>query len=267
MNNLDSLSLQHCDLSISIVTYKNDPDKISEVLESLKQTQVEHETIIVDNSPESNIQFLCDVFPGVQYFHNPSNPGFGTAHNIAVSKSSNCKYHLILNPDVYFQPDVIPELLKYLDANQDVGLIQPKVYSPNGDIQYLCKTYPTFFVLFARRFLPSQLQFLLKDKLELFEMRETGYDRIVQAQYLSGCFMLFRRSCFDEIGGFDERIFLHMEDADITYRISQKYKAIFYPHVHIFHHWARGSHKSISQTINTVQSAFYFFNKHGWKII
>lgn len=265
MSSIESTLHQHCNLSISIVTYKNDIDKLIEVLKSLKPLLLKHETIIVDNSPESNINFLCDIFPGIHYFHNPSNPGFGTAHNLAVSKVSNCKYHLVLNPDVYFKPDVIPELLQYLDTNPDVGLVQPKVYSPNGDIQYLCKTYPTFLVLFARRFIPTQFQFLIKDKLESFEMRETGYNSIVEAQYLSGCFMLFRRSCFDEIGGFDENIFLHMEDADITYRMSKKYKAIFYPHVHIFHHWARGSHKSISQTINTIQSALHFFNKHGWK--
>jgi GT2 family glycosyltransferase len=267
MDNLELIRLKSCAISISIVTYKNEISKVADVLESLSNTLIYTKTIIIDNSPTDEIRSLCNIFPDTDYFHNPSNPGFGSAHNLALSKLGSSDYHLVLNPDVYFKSDVIPELIQYLHEHLDVGLIQPKVYSPNGDIQYLCKRYPTFFALFARRFIPTPFHFILKKYLDWFEMQDIGYEQVFEPQYLSGCFMLFRRSCFDEIGGFDEKIFLHMEDADITYRMSRKYKTVFYPHVHIFHHWARGSHKSISQTINTIQSAFYFFNKHGWKLI
>lgn len=254
-------------LTASIVLYKNKFNLVLDVIESLIKTDLEAKLCLIDNSPTSELQELCKNFPDIDYYHNPSNPGFGTAHNLAASRLGTSDYHLILNPDIYFAPNVIPELIQYLDKNLDVGMVQPKVYSPNGEIQYLCKRYPTFFALFARRFIPAPLHFLIKNYLDWFEMKETGYDRIIEPQYLSGCFMLFRRSCFDEIGGFDENIFLHMEDADITHRIAQKYKIVFYPDVQIFHHWARGSHTSIRQTISTVKSAFYFFNKHGWKLI
>jgi GT2 family glycosyltransferase len=254
-------------LSVSLVLYKNCPKLINQTLSSMLHTPFDSEISIVDNSPIAELRESCSKASNTSYYHNPSNPGFGTAHNLATSRLGHSDYHLILNPDVYFESNVIPELIQYLDEHPDVGLIQPKVYSPNGDIQYSCKRYPTFFALFARRFIPSPLHFLIKNYLDWFEMRDTGYNRIIEPQYLSGCFMLFRRSCFDEIGGFDENIFLHMEDADITYRMAQRYKVVFYPGVQIFHHWARGSHTSISQTISTIKSAFYFFNKHGWKLI
>jgi GT2 family glycosyltransferase len=254
-------------LTVSIVLYRTSPIFLKESLLSICNTNIDVRLYIVDNSPVNEIENLIQEFPAIQYLHNPSNPGFGTAHNLAVNKLGTSDYHLILNPDTYFEPNVIPELIQYLDENLDVGLIQPKVYFPSGETQYLCKRYPTFFALFARRFIPTKLHFLIKNYLDWFEMRETGYDKTFESQYLSGCFMLFRRSYFDEIGGFDENIFLHMEDADITYRMSNIHKAVFYPHVHIFHHWARGSHKSFSQMISTIKSAFYFFNKHGWKII
>ena len=59
---------------------------------------------------------------------------------------------------------------------------------------------------------------------------------------------------------------MYLEDADINLRMAKKYKTVFYPHVHIFHHWAKGSYKSLKLTIINIQSAIYFFNKHGWKI-
>ena len=47
-------------------------------------------------------------------------------------------------------------------------------------------------------------------------MRDVGYDKITDVIYLSGCFMLFRKEYLDEIGYFDENIFMYFEDADIT---------------------------------------------------
>jgi GT2 family glycosyltransferase len=97
-------------------------------------------------------------------------------------------------------------------------------------------------------------------------MRDMGYDKTAEVLYLSGCFMLFRKKYLDEIGYFDEDIFMYFEDADITLRMAKKYKTVFYPHVHIFHHWAKGSYKALNLTIINIQSAIYFFNKHGWKL-
>ncbi len=78
--------------------------------------------------------------------------------------------------------------------------------------------------------------------------------------------MLFRRKHLDEIGYFDENIFMYLEDADITLRMSKKYRAIFYPYVQIFHYWAKGSHKSVKLILIAIRSAIYLFNKHGWKL-
>jgi GT2 family glycosyltransferase len=54
--------------------------------------------------------------------------GFGKAHNIALKKSieENVPYHLVLNPDVYFEKGVLEELYKFMESNKDVGLVMPK---------------------------------------------------------------------------------------------------------------------------------------------
>jgi GT2 family glycosyltransferase len=256
-------------LGASLVLYKNDPEMIREAIASLNATPVDFRLVVVDNSPSDQLSSLIDTFDQskVDYFHNHGmNLGFSKAHNIAISKLAECDYYLVMNPDIYFDPKLIVELLDYLDKNQEVGLVQPKICFPDGQLQYLCKRYPTFFALFARRFIPAIFQSTVKNYIDWYEMRDSGYNQIIDVPYLSGCFMLFRKQYLDQIGYFDENIFMYLEDADITLRMSQAYRSVFYPHVQIFHHWARGSHKSLRLTFVTIQSAFYFFSKHGWKL-
>ncbi|BAY97943.1 glycosyltransferase [Tolypothrix tenuis PCC 7101] len=254
-------------ISASLVLYKNDSDMVNRVIMSTINTPLDIKLCVIDNSPDPNLKTLFTNIEQVDYHYNDANNiGFGKAHNLALSKCRMADYHLVLNPDIYFDKNVIPELINYLENHQEVGLIQPKILFPNGEIQYLCKRYPRMFALFARRFIPQSLHFLIKAYLDWYEMRDMGYDQVADVLYLSGCFMLFRRKYLDEIGYFDENIFMYLEDADITLRMAEKYKTVFYPHVHIFHHWARGSYKSINLAIINILSAIYFFNKHGWKI-
>lgn len=256
-------------LSASLVLYKNDPDIVRNAVMSLLHTPITIHLSVVDNSPTSELQQVFSDWQDldIDYFHNKGNNiGFSKAQNLAISRVKNCKYHLVMNPDVYFEKNVIAELIKYLESNENVGLVSPKILYPNGEIQYLCKQHPSVFIFFARRFIPTILQKAFKKYLDWYEMRETGYNQIFDVPYLSGCFMLFRKEYLDEIGYFDENIFMYLEDADITIRMSQKYRTVFYPYVHIYHHWAKGSYKSLKLTLINIQSAFYFFSKYGWRL-
>jgi GT2 family glycosyltransferase len=253
-------------ISASLVLYKNDPEIIHETVLSIINTPLKIKLLIVDNSPSPDLEKLFKGLDVDYYYNNGNNLGFGKAHNLAISKAGISDYHILLNPDVYFNKDVIPQLINYLENHGDVGLIQPLIRFPSGEIQYLCKHYPTLFALFSRRFIPKEFHFLIKRYLDWYEMRDMGYDKITEVLYLSGCFMIFRKKYLDEIGYFDEKIFMYLEDADITLRMAKKYKTVFYPDVEIFHHWAKGSYNSLKLTIINIQSAIYFFNKHGWKI-
>jgi GT2 family glycosyltransferase len=257
------------EVSASLVLYKNDPDMVRQAVISLLNTPVKVSLSVIDNSPTSDLSAIFSALKSFDvnyYFNNSKNIGFGKAHNLILNQEKQSDYHLILNPDVYFEPDTIIKLIDHLEKNQDIGLIQPKILYPSGEIQYLCKRYPSVLIFFARRFMPQKLQNLFKDRLDWYEMRETQYNQVMDVPYLSGCFMLFRKNYLDEIGYFDDKIFMYLEDADITIRMAQKYRSVFYPYAQIYHHWARGSHKSLRLTLVTIQSAIYFFNKHGWQL-
>lgn len=139
----------------------------------------------------------------------------------------------------------------------------PKVLYPDGSLQYLCKLLPTPYDWIGRRFNP--IKYLVNKRNEVFELQFTGYDKIMDVPYLSGCFMFLRLDAIEKIGGFDEGIFMYGEEADLCRRlIGGGYKTVFYPHVEIYHHFEKGSHKSWRLTKIGIESAIYYFNKWGW---
>jgi len=253
-------------ISISIVTYNSDI-VIQECLDSIFKhiKNIQYEIIIVDNgSTDNTIKNIKSNFKNVRIIQS-KNIGFGAAHNIAI-KSGKGKYHLVLNPDIIFTENSIKKLLSFMEKNSDVGLISPKIVFPDGTIQYLCKRFPCVFDLCIRRFTPGFIQKLFKKRIDFYEMKDTGYNKIMDVCYLSGSFMLFKKSVLEKIGGFDENFFMYSEDADITRRIGEISRALFYPYTSVVHLWERGSHKNLKLLLISLASNIKYFNKWGWKI-
>jgi len=255
------------DTSIAIVTYNNS-NVIKKCLNSIFETtkNLKFELIIVDNSSsDDTIEIIENNFKNIKLIQNNKNIGFGAAHNIAI-KSGKGKYHLVLNPDIIFTENSIEKLVNFMEANPAVGLVSPKIVYPDGKIQYLCKRFPCLFDLAVRRFTPRFIQDLFKKRIDYFEMRETGYNKIMDVPYLSGSIMLFRKSILEKIGGFDENYYMYFEDADITRRMAEISRTVFYPYTSVIHLWEQGSHKDIKLFFISLISTAKYFNKWGWKI-
>ena len=250
-------------ITCSIVTYKNNFEVLSKAMNSFLNTSLNIKLYIIDNSPNDEIKSLC-TDQRVEYIFNNKNIGFGAGHNIAIEKSIelNSDYHLVLNPDIFFTEGVIEKLVDFMEKNQDVGQVMPKILYPDGEIQYLCKLLPTPLNLIFRRFIP--IKSIVSKMDRKYELRFSAYKHIMNTPYLSGCFMFFRSSTLKEIGLFDDRIFMYIEDCDLTRRIHKKYKTYFYPKVKVYHEFAKGSHKSFKLTLIGIHGAIMYFNKWGW---
>lgn len=248
-------------ITVSIVTYKTELDELKQCLESLTSPLVS-KIYVVDNSKEEYIADFCMRYPRVEYIGS-ENVGYGAGHNKALRKvlDSGIKYHLVLNSDVYFELDVLTQVANYMDENPSIGQLIPNTTYPNGDLQYVCRLLPTPANLILRRFLPKctseflDKNFLLKD-----------YDRKEEMDipFLLGSFMFFRVSCFKKIGLFDERIFMYMEDIDITRRMHKYYRTVFWPNVSIVHAHKASSYKNKKMLKLHIQNAIRYFNKWGW---
>lgn len=248
----------------SIVLYENDEDLLQKAINSFLNTQLKVKLYLVDNSPTDSLRYLSNLDNRIEYIFNNANLGFGKAHNIALQKSIDnaIDYHLVLNPDAYFEKDVVEELYEYMQNNEDVANVIPKVFYPDGSLQYLCKLLPTPMELVVRRFISSDK--IIQKINRNYELHDFGYDKILNVPFLSGCFMLLRAEHLKEVGLFDENIFMYMEDTDLNRRLHEKYRTIFYPNVSITHVHAKESYKRKSLLITHIKSTIYYFNKWGW---
>ncbi len=250
-------------ITASIVTYNNSLSVLEKAVNSFLNTSLEVKLYIIDNSPEDTLRSAF-TDPRITYIFNNANLGYGTAHNIAIRQAIEIgnDYHLVLNPDVYFDTGVIETLAAYMDEHPDVGLVMPKVLYPDGSEQRLCKLSPEPKDQFYRRFMP--IRSIREKRNELYELRFADFTKEMDAPFLSGSFMFLRIEALKKAGLFDEKIFMYLEDADLCRRIHRDYRTVYYPVVSITHEFAKGSHRSWRLLFYHIRSALYYFTKWGW---
>jgi len=251
-------------INASIVFYHNHKKQLLKAINSFLNTDLKVKLYLIDNSSNDELKELTSIDNRIEYIFNNANLGYGTAHNIAMRKSieDGALYHVVLNPDIYFEAGVLENLFSYMEQNSEIGNVLPQVLYPDGEVQHLCKLLPTPTDLILRRFIPSKSW---KEKRnDLYELRFSGYNKIMNVPNLSGCFMFLRVSALKDVGLFDESIFMYLEDVDLNRRLHVKYKTMFYPEVSIVHEYAKESYKSKKLLMFHIQSAIYYFNKWGW---
>lgn len=251
-------------ITASIVTYETDEQQLLRLLRCILLSNIDV-LYIIDNSKNNVLNKFENLSNRINYVFGHGNIGYGAAHNIAIRKASiiGSRYHIVINPDIYFDEGVLEKLTEYMDNNISIGQIMPRVIYPNGELQYLCKLLPAPFDLIGRRFFSNSLSFI-KTRNDRFELKGSGYDKVLNVPYLSGCFMFLRISSVKEIGLFDENIFMYGEDIDYSRRMHGKFKTIFYPYVTIVHAHMQESYRSRKMLLIHIKSIIYYFNKWGW---
>lgn len=192
------------------------------------------------------------------------NVGYGRANNLVLQRLQS-DLHLVMNPDIELEPDVLIEAVRVLDTHPDVRVIAPAVRGTDGTLQYLCKRYPTIWVLFLRSFAPASLRDRFRGAVDTYEMRDlVGEEFLPGVQLASGAFMLLRTAAFIRAGGFDGRYFMYFEDYDLSIRVGG---VAYVPKARIVHHGGHASRKGLRHVAWFVASAWRFFSRHGWRIV
>lgn len=249
-------------ISASLVLYRSRKDQYEAVIANFLDAVSTGTLYVVDNSPEAlESTYFSDA--RVRYIHSGGNVGFGPGHNQAIRMACpESDLHLILNPDIKFGADVLDVLSGYFERDGKVAVAMPKVVYPDGSLQRLCKLLPTPGDLIARRFLPFRS---LRQRLNRrYEMHDLCQERPSEVPSLSGCFLVVRSKNLLDIGGFDERYFMYMEDVDLVRRLALKGKALYIPTVSVVHEYAKGSYKNRRLLGYHISSAIRYFNKWGW---
>jgi GT2 family glycosyltransferase len=250
-------------LSASIVAYKNPAHILAQTIHSFLRDTHDSPLFIIDNSPTDRLKYLA-YDPRITYIFNNRNVGFGAGHNLVLKEVlDKYAYHLVLNPDVYFEAGVMKKLHSFMESHPGVGQLMPKVLYPDGRLQPLCRLLPSPKTLIMRRFFGFLKKALERENFQ-YELHRSGYNQTLNVPFLSGCFMLLRTEALKKVGLFDERFFLYTEDTDLTRRIHKYYQTLYYPEATIYHYHERGSYKNIKLLGLNIVSAIRYFNKWGW---
>lgn len=246
-----------------IVTHNN-MRTIKDTLDTLFEhtKDIDFRLYVVDNlSTDGTPEFIRKNYPQVCLLEPMTNKGFGTGHNVVLPMLES-KYHIVINPDIILKDNAIKKITDFFEANEDVGVISPKICFPDGREQILGKRNPQLKYLFASRLRnenePGKL-------LREYAMLDEDLSVPCDIENASGCFVAFRTALFKSIGGFDKRYFMYFEDADIS-RTAKKYsRVVYYPDAIVYHVWGRDSKRNLKLMRIHIFSMLKYFLK--WKTI
>lgn len=240
-------------ISAAIVTYNNG-DKAAaataSVIEHCKKYPLDF-YIIDNNSSDDTINRIGESGK-IKIIRLDKNIGFGAAHN-KILEGLDSDYHFIINPDITVNSDVFASITEFMEENPDVVLSAPKILNTDGSEQFLPKSVPTFKYLFLGR--------LCKKIRDEYVWKNKQITAPCEIDFCSGCFFCIRTSALKDLGGFDRRFFMYLEDADLTIRAKSMGKTIFLPDVKVTHLWDRGSTKNVKLFFIHLVSCFKFLLK------
>lgn len=242
-------------VSIIIITY-NSEKTIKSCLDSIIGRG---EVIVVDNNSSDKTLEQVEKFKDIKVIKNKENLGFGKGNNLGVQNSSG-ETLFFLNPDCVVRENSLEKLVDFLDRNQEIGAVGPKLLNEDGSVLREMSPFPTVV---------SEIMVLLRlHRVPFFNnLVYPNYDFTKQqeAEHLMGAALMVRRAVFEDVGGFDENFFLWFEETDLLKRIKEKgHKVVYYPDA-VVTHLVGQSTKQLNflkrQTIWN-KSLLYYFSKH-----
>lgn len=190
------------------------------------------EVIVTLNIPEDE-HWLEGPFPfPVTVIRNERPKGFGANHNAAF-RIARGKLFAVVNPDIRLSSFRIDDLIIALDREK-AGVCGPLVKAPDGADEDSARRFPTITRLFRRKLRTKHAP----------DYRPSATP--VEVDWLAGMFLLFPSSIYREIGGFDERYFMYLEDVEICRHLGHRGRtALWVTSTAVIHDASRASRRSI----------------------
>lgn len=247
-------------LELSVVTLTWNSDNYIEMMldsliEKLQISNIKFEIFIVDNGSTD------DTLNKIKRFQTNSNVNLiKFKENIGTTKSRNvalekCRYDkiLIVDSDTEFTNTDFVKLINAFETleRKDIGIIQPKLVHPTGEVQDSALPFPS---------LKNKFQRFLGDTRSPYDLTS-----IQPVDYCISAAWLVKREVFKNIGLLDERIFYAPEDAEFCKRLWKKnYQVWYYPEVEITHHYQRltSKKKFTKMWFSHLKGLLYFWLKY-----
>lgn len=248
------------EITVSIVTY-NSADEIDILMTSLQDSSSfgEMTIYVIDNdSHDDTVSVIREKYSWVRVIESKENLGFGRGHNLAI-KNVHSKYHIIVNPDISIPADTIKNAIEYMESHSDVAVMTPYVMNVDGTQQFLPKKNPSMKYMIGG-LLENKFKWAKKLREE-YTLQNQTITSPVDVEFCTGAFMITRTESLHKVGGFDERYFLHFEDADLTRELRKVGRAVYNPDVKVTHKWHRENKKINKSFWVALKSMFIYMRK------
>ena len=249
-------------LSVCIVLY-HCGDELTQALRCIQNADLEADVYLADNSPEDltadKMQWL---FPGVNVLPQKSNIGYGRANN-AVLPLLNSRYHLVMNPDVTFDPFLLSRMVRYMDEHPNIAILTPRVLNEDGTEQFLPRKRISVHYLLGG--LLENFGGIFRRWRNEFTLADTEVLHSFPVEFATGCFLMIRTDVFRRLNGFDPRFFMYQEDADLSRRVLEEHlgSIVYHPGMTITHLWSRENTRTLKGCLRQIRSVFKYFLKWG----
>lgn len=250
-------------LSVIYVNYNTDEllqASLKSLVKNLKLPRKQYEVIVVDNASR---QFQADrirtLDPAVMIQEETKNHGFGGGNNLGV-KQAKGEYVWLLNTDTLIPAkNNIEKVLQFLDEHTDYAAALPLLTAADGEVQPAqVDNLPTLNdLIFGKALKKIGLTFgPINPQEDSSASEECDVEVAVAAA------LIFRKSSYDKLGGFDERYFMYYEDTDLCRAVhEQGWKIRWMTSAHVVHLWGKSLRSSAQRKRYYYQSQSKYFAK------
>lgn len=207
-------------VDVVIVAWKHDAT-IQACLTALEATAREGFTlqrvVLVDNAPGQSTRPSIPSSLPLMTVDNDTNVGFAPACNQGA-RGSTADFLLFLNPDACLGPASLTQALAWTQhpSADDVGVVGLPLVDADGTRQSTCGRFPNARTTCTQMLGLSRLG---QPWLQGFRMTEWHHAGHRAVDYVSGACLLVRRGAFEQVGGFDPRFAVYLEDVDLCLRL------------------------------------------------
>ena len=252
-------------IDIVIVNYKS-TDLLIECLLSVFESLdgIKAKIFIEDNKSDNSIDQIKCKFEDVQLCCNDQNLGFAAAANKAIKKGCS-PYIILLNPDTIVHQGFFSKVVKFLNQNQNTGIVGPCILDPCGTVQGSARSFPNGLTgIFGRNTILTRV--FPNNRISqnnILTLKSDGKTPM-EVDWVSGACMAIRRKALEEVGVLDERFFMYWEDTDWCKRMWQiGWKVVYLPTTSVTHQVGGSSSKaSFNSVVAFHHSAYKLFAKY-----